>query len=114
MTSWLNGNVVFACNLRTAIGANQTRTVIPLHAQGVGQQYARLWAPRVRYVRFAGRHLDAAPLTPARSRAYDSSSDHIKGVDMDQEELQLLVNEELSSEELEQVAVGFYGDGQLL
>jgi len=33
---------------------------------------------------------------------------------MDQEELQLLANEELSSEEMEQVAGGFYGDGQLL
>ncbi len=33
---------------------------------------------------------------------------------MDQEELQPLANEELSSEELEQVAGGFYGDGQLL
>ena len=32
---------------------------------------------------------------------------------MDQEELQLLVNQELSSEELEQVAGG-YADGQLL
>jgi hypothetical protein len=33
---------------------------------------------------------------------------------MDQQDLQLLANQELSSEEMEQVAGGFYADGQLL